>query len=130
MDSFRSPILSAGKTVAAKRAAVPISVDHRPSEHPSLCLLGIGALVMIGVGIVANNPVVTGGGVLLVGMLLFVRLVSDLRSGVSSSNWGTWRRDENRQGFRLNIVFWGVVLLLCVALGVVVLCGVFQPPAT
>jgi hypothetical protein len=84
----------------------------------------------MGLGIVARNPVVGGLGALLVGLLVVLRLATDLRSGVTSSNWGTWRRDQNRLSFRCNVGFWAAISLACFVLGILVMLGAFQAAET
>ena len=67
---------------------------------------------------------------LMAGLLILSRLVVDLRSGVTSSNWGTWRRDENRVEFRRNICFWIVITLLWFVLGIFTVFGWVRLPST
>lgn len=93
-------------------------------------MLGIGALVLMGLGVVARNPVVGGLGALLLGLLVVLRLVTDVRSGITSSNWGTWRRDQNRLAFHCNVGFWAAISLACFILAILVMLGVFQPATT
>ena len=59
-----------------------------------------------------------GCGALLAGGLIWSRLALDVRSGVTSSNWGTWRRDTSPLGFRWNTGVWAVVATLWCGLGV------------
>jgi hypothetical protein len=104
--------------------------DARPTEHAAKCFFGIGSLVMMGLGIVANNPVAFGSGAIMAGTLVLSRVIVDLRSGVSSSNWGTWQRNENRLGFRCNVSFWGVITLLWFALGSLAMLDLIRLPSS
>lgn len=120
---FAEPGLKAGLQKRTLRSEV---AGDCPTEHGSKCMLGIAALVMMALGILSRNPVVGGLGALLVGVLVALRLATDWRSGVTSSNWGTWRRDQNRLAFGCNIGFWAAVSLACFVLGALVMLGVFQ----
>jgi len=100
------------------KSALPPLADLRPTEHGSACLLGVASLVMMAVGFLARNPAIAGCGALMAGGLIALRLRADLHSGISSSNWGTWRHDENRLGFRCNICFWAAATLFWLVLGV------------
>jgi len=109
--------------------ALPQVADVHPVEHVSTWLLGVAALMVVAIGIVAANPVVAGCGALMAGLLVLVRLLADMRSGITSSNWGTWQFNENRVGFRCNICFWTVIMLTWFVLGVFVLFGWVRLPA-
>jgi hypothetical protein len=99
---------------------LPTLADAQPVEHGSMCLLGIGALVLASVGTLAGNAVVAGCGAVIAGLLILWRLVVDLRRGVTSSIWGTWRRDENRVAFRCNVCFWTFVALCLFLAGLMI----------
>lgn len=111
------------KTGLQNRSAQPEVAEEGP-EHASSCLLGVGSLMTISVGIVAGNSVVAGSGAILAGLLVLSRLAADLRSGVTSSNYGTWQRHEHRLGFRRNVCFWGAIALLWFVLGTLLMFGI------
>lgn len=117
------------ETRLVKRSALPEAVDERPTEHITKCLLGVASLIMMGAGILADSPVAIGSGATLAGLLVLWRLVVDMRSGITSSNWGTWRRDEHRLAFRCNICFWGFITMLWSVLGVVTMFGFIRVPS-
>lgn len=66
----------------------------------------------------------------MAGMLVLSRVIVDVRSGVSSSNWGTWRRNEHRIGFRCNVCFWGVITLLWFILGSLAMLNLIRVPSS
>jgi hypothetical protein len=103
--------------------------DGRPTEHARNWLLGLGAIAMLVCGILAHNPVVTGSGAAMAGVLVLWRLAVDCRSGVTSSNWGTWRRDQNPRGFRRNVAFWGMVAAVWFVLGAAIIVGLVRVPS-
>ncbi len=117
------------KTRLKNRLAVSHAADEHPIEYASVWLGG-GSLLVMAVGVLAGNPVVAGCGAIMVGLLILFRLRTDLRSGVTSSNWGSWRRDENRIGFRCNISLWSVLTLACFLLGVFTILGWVHLPST
>jgi hypothetical protein len=117
------------KTSVQNPRALPRVADQRPSEHVAKCLLGIGSLIMMGWGILGRDPVMIGSGAIMAGLLVLSRLIVDLRCGVTSSNWGTWRRDENRGLFRCNICFWAFVTALWFMLGILIIGGFIQEPS-
>lgn len=112
------------------RASKLVAVDDQPVEHGSMCLFGIASLILISVGILAGSPGVAGSGAMMAGVLIFRRLAVDLRSGVTSSIWGTWRRDKDRLWFRCNICFWTAIALLWSILGLVIVFEWIHLPST
>jgi hypothetical protein len=112
------------------RAALSEAADEHPVEHASARVLGVAALLVTGVGIVAGNAAVAGSGALMAGLLILSRLAIDLRSAVTSSNWGTWRREKNRAGFFCNIGFWTVITLSLFVLGFLIIFEWVQLPST
>jgi hypothetical protein len=112
-----------------RRRLLAIS-DARPTEHVTQCLLGIASLVMMGCGVLADSPAMAGMGAILAGLLVLSRLAVDLRSGVTSSNWGTWRRNDHRVGFLCNVCFWSVITILWFAVGIVAMLGFIQVSST
>ena len=112
------------------RSVLPGVADERPNEHAAKCLLGVGALFMMGLGVLAGSPVALGTGAMMAGMLVLLRVIVDVRSGVTSSNWGTWRRTENRARFRCNTCFWGVIAVLWFVLGGLAMLELIPVPAT
>ena len=117
------------KTRLQNRSRLPKVLPERSGEHVAAFLLGIGALMMVGVGILAGNPMIAGSGTMMAGLLVVSRLVVDLRSGVTSSNWGTWRRDENQFAYYRNICFWGAIALAWFLFGVLVMLGWIPMPS-
>jgi hypothetical protein len=111
-----------------RRLALSKLDDGRPSEHPGKWLIGVGALFLMGCGIISGSPVATSIGATMAGLLLVWRLVIDWRSGVTSSNWGTWRRDLNPLGFRCNVGFWAAVAMLWFVLALVILLELIRLP--
>jgi hypothetical protein len=107
-----------GQTVLAKVADEPVG----------RCLLGLGSLLLICVGVASGNSVVAGWGVLMAGLLVLLRLVGDMKCGVTSSNWGTWQRSQQGIGYFCNLVFWGVVTASLFGVGVLALFGIVQVP--
>ena len=112
-----------------RRTAQPLDVDQRPAEHGFKLLLGIVALVMMGLGLVGKSPSVLAGGAFLFGALTVSRLVTDLRSGQTSSNWGHWRRMEHRNYFLGNVGFWVAIAAAWFALGALVMLGLIPMPS-
>jgi len=92
------------------------------------CLLGLGSLLLICVGVASGNSAVAGWGVLMAGLLVLLRLVGDIKSGVTSSNWGTWQRNQQRTKFYCNFIFWGVVTAFLFGVGALAMFGAIQVP--
>ncbi len=65
----------------------------------------------------------------MAGLLVFSRLVVDLRAGVTSSNWGTWRRDDSRLRFQCNVYVWGAITVLCFVVGILTMLGYVSLPS-
>ncbi len=103
--------------------------DGRPKEQARNWLLGLGAVAMMVCGILAHNKIATGSGAAMAGILVLWRLATDYRSGVTSSNWGTWRRDQNPRAFRRNVAFWGAVAALWFVLGAAIMIGLVRMPS-
>ena len=91
-------------------------------------LLGLGALIMMGCGVLDHSPLIAGGGAAMAGLLVVSRLVADWRSGVTSSNWGTWRHDTDQRKYFYNVCFWAVVAALWFFLGIMVMAGLLRMP--
>jgi len=113
----------------SRRNSQPLVVDQRPAEHGLKLLLGIVALVMMGLGLVGRSPIVLGGGAFLFGALTMSRLFIDLRRGETSSNWGHWRRSEHRGYFLSNVGFWGAIAAAWFALGGLAMLGLIPLPS-
>jgi hypothetical protein len=111
-----------------RRTAPPL-VDPRPAEHGFKLLLGIAALGAIGLGLVGSSAVMLAGGAFLFGALTVSRLIIDLRSGETSSNWGHWRRSENRHYFLCNVGFWATIAVAWFALGGLAILGLIPLPS-
>ena len=107
----------------ARRAALLERVDERSHERLARSLLGFGSLGLMVLGVLAGNRTIVGMGAILAAVLVLSRLIVDVRSGVTSSNWGTWRRRESRLGFQCNVCFWAFVTLLWFALGILTMAG-------
>jgi hypothetical protein len=103
--------------------------DDRPHEHAAKVLLGVGALGMMAAGVLDASPFALGSGAMMAGLLVLSRVIIDLRRGVTSSNWGTWRLRENRLAFRRNICFWGVVTVLWFVLGTLAMLQLIRLPS-
>lgn len=65
----------------------------------------------------------------MAGLSVLSRLAMDFRSGVTSSNWGTWRRDEDYARYYRNTCFWAVVALLWFIFGVLIMIGYTPLPS-
>jgi hypothetical protein len=109
------------------RAAAALAAAGRPSDRLG-CLFGAAVMGMMFVGAMGGSSFLLGAGELMAGALVLSRIVEDLRSGVSSSNWGTWRRDESRVGFHRNTIFWAVVATLWFLLGFATMLGFVSWP--
>jgi hypothetical protein len=83
---------------------------------------------MMCVGAMSGNNLVLGIGGLMAGALVLSRVVADSRAGISSSNWGTWRRRESPVGFHRNMTFWAVVATLWILLGLATMLGLVPWP--
>ena len=112
---------------ARARTAAALAAAGRPSDRLG-CLFGAAVLGMMFVGAMGGSSFLLGTGALMAGALVLSRIVNDLRSGVSSSNWGTWRRDESRVGFRRNTIFWAVVAALWFLVGFATMLGFVSWP--
>jgi hypothetical protein len=124
---YQDPVEKPHSTIRATPLTI---VDDQPVEHGSTCLFGIAALILVSVGVLSGSAGAAGSGALMAGLLILRRLMVDLRRGITSSIWGTWRRDKNRFAFRCNICFWSAVTLLWSLLGIVILLGWVHLPAT
>lgn len=105
-----------------------VIADHRPTERAASCLFGAGALLLLALGGMAGNRGLSGAGAMMAGSMIVARLATDYRSGISSSNWGTWRREQSRALFFCNLGFWTLIAGALMVLGLLVWGGIVGVP--
>ncbi len=103
-------------------------VNGTPVEHRYKLFVGIASLSMMAYGVLTGSSFSIGCGAILAGLLTLWRLTDDVQRGISSSNWGSWGRSENRLAFYSNVSFWGAIALAWLVAGGLTIFGLITVP--